>query len=83
MQLFLGGENSFKALIPLSAKPMRSRTASFIYQSHCKFKILWKIKIVKLLLNNKDRNNQSSNVIYDGTCSCQANYVGETSRNLR
>ena len=55
-------------------------------RGHCQFKDLWKTKKTKKvesLFNNKDRNNDLSNVIYHGTCSCQANYVSETSRNLQ
>ena len=49
----------------------------------CKNKVLWKTKKMKFLFKNKDRNNHPSHVIYHSTCSCQANYVGETSRDLQ
>ena len=48
-----------------------------------KFRVQWKTKKVKSLFKNKDRNNHPSRDIYHGTCSCQANYVEETSRNLQ
>ena len=59
------------------------RSLQSFTRGQCKFKILWKTKKVKSLFKNKDKINHPSQVIYHGTCSCQVNYVGETSRNLQ
>ena len=40
------------------------------------------IKKIKQLLKLKSRNAHPSCVIYEGVCSCEASYIGETGRNV-
>ena len=44
--------------------------------------IKWVINKVKQLFKLKSRNPRLSCVIYDGLCSCQESYIGETVRNV-
>jgi hypothetical protein len=46
------------------------------------FKVIWNTRKIKSLFPIKDRVQHSSNVIYEGKCSCQQSYVGETTRNV-
>ena len=62
------------------SKRFLNRLKQFTHENY-EFKIIWKTKKVQNLFNNKDRNNHSSCVIYEGVCSCSANYIGETKRN--
>ena len=51
--------------------------------TNCKyiFKIIWNTKKIRSLFPLKDRNRHRSSVIYEGTCSCNDKYIGETIRN--
>ena len=44
--------------------------------------IKWITKKVKQLFKLKGRNPHPSCVIYEGACSCQESYIGETVRNI-
>ena len=44
-------------------------------------RIKWLTKKVKTLFKLKDRNPYPACVIYEGTCVCGENYIGETERN--
>ncbi|XP_066925101.1 uncharacterized protein [Clytia hemisphaerica] len=46
------------------------------------FAIKWATKKVKQLFNSKDKNPHPACKIYEGTCSCGLNYIGETQRNV-
>ena len=46
------------------------------------FAIKWSTKKVKQLFSTKDRNPHPVCKIYEGTCSCDMNYIGETKRNV-
>ena len=48
-----------------------------------KFKpvIIWQTNKVRSLFSVKDKVKHISNVIYEGTCSCKRQYIGETDRN--
>ena len=54
----------------------------FFTQGHYKFSILWQTKKLNTLFILKDKNKHPSHTVYIGTCSCNHEYVGETSRNL-
>ena len=45
-------------------------------------RIKWITKKVKQLFKLKSRNPHPSCVIYEGVCSCQESYIGETVRNV-
>ena len=45
-------------------------------------RIKFRTKKVKQLLKLKSRNHHPSCVIYEGACSCQETYIGETVRNV-
>ena len=45
-------------------------------------RINWITKNVKQLFKLKSRNPHQSCVIYEGACSCQESYIGETVRNV-
>ena len=45
-------------------------------------RIKWITKKVKQLFKLKSRNPHPSRVIYEGACSCQESYIGETVRNV-
>ena len=45
-------------------------------------RIKWITKKVKQLFKLKSRNPHPSCVIYEGVCSCQESYIGETVRNI-
>ena len=42
-----------------------------------------KSRKIQSLFNNKDKVLHLSGVIYKGVCSCGANYIGETIRNVK
>ena len=44
--------------------------------------VSWQTRKVKTLFKLKDRNPHPSCKIYEGTCSCGENYIGETNRNV-
>ena len=44
--------------------------------------IKWITKKVKQLFKLKSRDPYPSCVIYEGVCSCQESYIGETVRNI-
>ena len=46
-------------------------------------RIKWITKKVRTLFKLKDRNPYPSCVIYEGVCSCNKNYIGETDRNAK
>ena len=50
-------------------------------QSKFKFIIIWKTKKVRSLFPLKDHTGHTSDIIYEGTCTCNNNYIGETGRN--
>ena len=54
---------------------------SFVYY---KFDIAvkWSTKKIKSLFRLKDKNPHPACKIYEGICSCSANYIGETKRNV-
>ena len=56
---------------------------NFFTQGHYKFSILWQTKKLSTLFRLKDKNIHPSHTVYIGTCSCNQEYVGETSRNLK
>ena len=39
------------------------------------FSILWQTRKIKSLFSIKDKNIHHSNVVYEGKCSCEANYT--------
>ena len=45
--------------------------------------IKWSTKKVKSLFKLKDKNPYPACVIYEGECSCDSKYIGETHRNAR
>ena len=46
------------------------------------FNIIWNTRKIQSLFNNKDKVQHLSCVIYKGVCSCGADYIGETIRNV-
>ena len=44
--------------------------------------IFWKTRKVKTLFTLKDKNPHPSCKIYEGSCDCGENYIGETNRNV-
>ena len=46
------------------------------------FGIKWLTKKVKNLFHVKDKNPHQACKIYEGICTCNANYIGETKRNV-
>ena len=55
---------------------------NFTQNKFC-FIILWKTRKIRSLFYLKDKVDtiHKSNIIYEGTCSCNENYIGETNRN--
>ena len=51
---------------------------------HHKFDISvkWSTKKIRILFRLKDKNPHPTCKIYKGICSCSANYIGETKRNM-
>ena len=47
-----------------------------------KFFIIWTTRKIKTLFPLKDKKRHDACVIYEGTCDCNENYIGETERNL-
>ena len=47
------------------------------------FAIKWSTKKVKQLFRLKDTNRYPACKIYEGNCSCNKNYIGETKRNVQ
>ena len=47
------------------------------------FNIIWNTRKIQSLFNNKDKVQHLSYVIYKGVCSCGADYIGETIRNVK
>ena len=45
--------------------------------------IIWNTRKIKSLFNNKDKVQHLSCVIYKVVCSCGADYIGETIRNVK
>ena len=64
------------------AKKLLSKLNSFTGDKYS-FQIIWKTKKVRSLFSVKDRVNikHCANVVYEGTCSCDADYIGITDRN--
>ena len=52
-------------------------------QDRFSFIIIWSTRNIRSLFPLKDRNIHPSCVIYEGTCSCGAKYIGETERNAK
>ena len=50
--------------------------------NRCDIPIKWITKKVKQLFKLKSRNPHPPCVIYEGVCSCQESYIGETVRNV-
>ena len=48
-----------------------------------RFDIIWNNRKIQSIFNNKDRVQHLSCVIYEGVCSCGADYIGETIRNVK
>ena len=48
-----------------------------------RFNIIWNTRKIHSLFNNKDNVQHLSCVIYKGVCSCGADYIGETIRNVK
>ena len=44
------------------------------------FVVIWKTRNIRTLFPLKDRVVHVSDVIYEGICSCENNYIGETDR---
>ena len=42
---------------------------------------MWKTKRIKSLFQIKDKVTHKANIIYEGVCTCNENYVGETKTN--
>ena len=57
----------------------------FLCFSSCevRFNIIWNNCKIQSLFNNKDKVHHLSCVIYKYVCSCGANYIGETIRNVK
>ena len=43
--------------------------------------IIWQTKKIRSLFSVKDKIKHTSNVIYEGTCTCRKKHIGETDRN--
>ena len=52
---------------------------SFIDNS-CKIFVIWNTTKIRSLFPLKDKNLHPNCVIYEGTCSCGAKYIGETAK---
>ena len=48
-----------------------------------RFNIIWNTHKIQFLFNNKDKVQNLSCAIYKGVCSCSADYIGETIRNVK
>ena len=48
-----------------------------------RFNIIWNTRKIQSLFSNKDKLQHLSCVIYKGVCSCGADYIGETTRNVK
>ena len=48
-----------------------------------RYHIIWNAYKIQFLFNNKDKVLHLSCVIYKSVCSCGADYVGETIRNVK
>ena len=59
------------------------KTLQYFNQGQCKFSILWQTKKISSLFKLKDQNQHPAQVVYKGTCSCNNEDMGETSRNLQ
>ena len=44
--------------------------------------VKWSTKKIRSLFRLKDKNPHPACKIYEGICSCSANYIGETKRNV-
>ena len=54
---------------------------SFVHRK-CDIAVNWVTTKIRSLLCLKDKNLHPACKIYDGTCSCSANYISETKRNV-
>ena len=45
-----------------------------------KFIVIWETRDIRTLFPLKDRVQHKSSVIYEGICTCEATYIGETNR---
>ena len=48
-----------------------------------RFNIIWNTCKIQSLFNNKDKASHLHYVIYNGVCTCGADYIGETIRNIK
>ena len=48
-----------------------------------RFHIIWNIRKIQSLFNNKDKAQHLSCAIYKGVCSCREDFNGETIRNVK
>ena len=48
-----------------------------------RFNIIWNARKIQSHFNNKDKVQDLSCVIYKGVCSCRADYIGKTIRNVK
>ena len=46
------------------------------------FDLKWSTKKIRSLFRLKDKNPHPAFKIYEGSCSCSANYIGKTKRNI-
>ena len=52
-----------------------------MYTKHkFKFIVIWETRNIRTLFPLKDRVQHKSSVIYEGVCTCEATYIGETNR---
>ena len=61
-------------------KTFFSKVSYFAYET-CKFNVVWNTRKVQSPFLLKDKVKHYSCVIYQGDCSCDQNYIGETGQN--
>ena len=83
-------EESMAFIIHLPFSPsnesfMKTFTSKLNYFTNekCKFNVVWNTRKVESLFPLKDKVDHYSCAIYQGDCSCDQNYIGETVRNAK
>ena len=64
-----------------TAKRFLAKLQSFVHHK-LDISVKWSTKKIRILFRLKDKNPHPACKIYEGICSCSANYIGETKRNV-
>ena len=64
-----------------TVKRFLAKLQSFVHHK-LDISVKWSTKKIRILFRLKDKNPHPACKIYEGICSCSANYIGETKRNV-